>query len=78
MLSWVSWIALGLIVAVLVYAIFNMYFKKQIGMYIAAVCHLVLGILSLPSIGLYVLGLAVLELIVGIAMTVEYRRTQTN
>ncbi|WP_163539563.1 hypothetical protein [Gracilibacillus sp. YIM 98692] len=77
MISWVSWFAVGLIVAVLIYAIFSIYLKKQIGLYIAAAFHIVLGILSLPSIGLYVLGLAILEIIAGIAMTVKYRRTRT-
>lgn len=33
--------------------------------------HIVLGILSLPSIGLYVLGLAIIELVIGIIMTVK-------
>jgi hypothetical protein len=74
MISWVSWIAVGLIVAVLIYAIFSVYLKKPIGLYIAAAFHIILGILSLPSIGLYVLGLAILEIIVGIAITVKYRR----
>ncbi|MDQ0159480.1 hypothetical protein [Alkalibacillus salilacus] len=73
MTSWVSWIAVGLIVAVLLYAIFSVFLRKPIGLYIASVFHIVLGILSLPSIGLYVLGLAILEIIVGIAMTVKYR-----
>ncbi|GAB3056137.1 hypothetical protein GCM10027286_19680 [Virgibacillus ainsalahensis] len=64
MTSWVSWIAVGLIVAVLIYAIFSIYLKKPIGLYIAAAFHIVLGIFSLPSIGLYVLGLAIFEIIV--------------
>ncbi|MDC3414764.1 hypothetical protein [Terrihalobacillus insolitus] len=74
MTSWVSWIAVGLMVAVLLYAIFSVFLWKPIGLYIASAFHIVLGILSLPSIGLYVLGLAILEIIVGIAMTVKYRR----
>lgn len=78
MTSWVSWIAVGLMVAVLFYAIFSVFLRKPIGLYIASAFHIVLGILSLPSIGLYVLGLAFLEIIVGIAMTVKYRRTRTN
>ncbi|RKQ28343.1 hypothetical protein [Oceanobacillus halophilus] len=77
MTSWVSWITVGLIVAVLIYAFFSLYLKKPIGLYIAAAFHIVLGILSLPSIGLYVLGLAILEIIVGIAMTVKQHRTRT-
>lgn len=78
MTSWVSWIAVGLIVAVLLYAIFSVFLRKAIGLFIASAFHIVLGILSLPSIGLYVLGLAIIETIVGIAMTVKYRRTRTN
>ncbi|WP_085994283.1 hypothetical protein [Oceanobacillus senegalensis] len=50
MTSWVSWVAVGLIVSVLIYAFFSLYLKKPI----AAAFHIVLGILSLPSIGLYV------------------------
>lgn len=71
MTSWISWLTVGLMVAVLIYAILSVYLKKAIGLYIAAIFHLILGILSLPSIGLYVLGLAILELIVGIIMTVK-------
>lgn len=78
MISWVSWVAVGLIVAVLLYAIFSMFLKKPIGLYVAAAFHIILGVLSLPSIGLYVLGLAGLEIIVGITMTVKSRRTRTN
>ncbi|MFD2762216.1 hypothetical protein [Lentibacillus juripiscarius] len=78
MASWVSWITVGLIVAVLIYAILSVYLKKPTGLYIAAAFHIVLGILSLPSIGLYVLGFAILEVIVGIAMTAKHRRARTN
>lgn len=78
MTSWVSWVSVGLISAVFLYAILSVYLKKPIGLYIAALFHIVLGILSLPSIGLYVLGLAVLEIIVGIAMTVIFRRIRTS
>jgi len=48
------------------------------GLYIAALFHIALGILSLPSIGLYVFGLAILEIIAGIAMTVKYCGKRTN
>lgn len=75
MTSWISWVAVGLMVAVLLYAIFSVFLRKPLGLYIAAAFHLILGILSLPSIGLYVLGLAIFEIIVGIAMTVKYRHT---
>ncbi|GAA0441634.1 hypothetical protein GCM10008983_18480 [Lentibacillus halophilus] len=69
--NWVSYAAVGLMVAVLLYAIFSVFFKKPMGLYIAAALHIVLGILSLPSIGLYVLGVAIIELIIGIVMTVK-------
>lgn len=74
MTSWISWVAVGLMVAVLLYAISSVLLKKTIGLYIAAAFHIVLGIVSLPSIGLYVLGLAILELIVGVIMNVKLRR----
>lgn len=69
----ISWVAVGLMVAVLFYAIFSILLKKPLGLYIATVLHIVLGILSLPSIGLYVLGFAAIELITGVIMTVKFR-----
>ncbi|MFD2760111.1 hypothetical protein [Lentibacillus juripiscarius] len=74
MTSWISWVAVGLMVTVLLYAIFSIFLKKPLGLYIATAFHIVLDILSLPSIGLYVLGLAVIELIIGIIMTVKLHR----
>lgn len=74
MTLWISWITVGLMVLVLLYAIFSVLLRKAIGLYIAAAFHIVLGILSLPSIGLYVLGLAMIEGIVGIIMTVKHHR----
>ncbi|WP_240377933.1 hypothetical protein [Bacillus piscicola] len=76
MTSAMSWIVVGLMIAVLFYAIFSIYLKKPAGLYIAAAFHIVLGILSLPSIGLYVFGLAVLEIITGIIMMVTSRRSR--
>ncbi|HLR27016.1 MAG TPA: hypothetical protein VK112_14215 [Fodinibius sp.] len=78
MTSWISWVAVGLMVAVLLYAILSIFLKKPSGLYIATALHIVLGILSLPSIGLFVLGLAIIELIIGISMTVKYRRRRTD
>ncbi|MCD1259177.1 hypothetical protein B5M42_010035 [Paenibacillus athensensis] len=75
MASWISWLAVGLMIAVLVYAVLSVYLKKPIGLYIAAAFHIALGILSLPSIGLYVLGIAILELIVGFIMTIKTTKT---
>ncbi|WP_219914642.1 hypothetical protein, partial [Thalassobacillus sp. CUG 92003] len=67
-----TWIVIGIILAGVVYAIYSVIAKKPLGLYISMVIHFVLGILSLPSIGLYVLGLALLELIIGIVMTIKY------
>lgn len=78
MTSWISWVTVGLMVAVLLYAIFSIFLKKPVGLYIATAFHILLGILSLPSIGLYVIGLAIIELIVGISMTVKYHSIRTN
>lgn len=78
MTSWISWVAVGLMVGVLLYAIFSVFLKKSLGLYIATAFHIVLGILSLPSIGLIVLGLAVIELITGIIMTIKLRNKQTS
>jgi len=72
--SWVSWLVVGLIVAILLYAILSIYLKKQSGLYIAAGLHIMLGIMLLPSIGLYVLGLSFLEIIAGIVLAVSQRR----
>ncbi|RYG71967.1 hypothetical protein EU245_12140 [Lentibacillus lipolyticus] len=69
--DWVSYVAVGLMVAVLIYAVFSIYLKKPLGLFIAMAFHIVLGILSLPSIGLYVLGVAIIELIIGIIMIVK-------
>ena len=76
MTGWISWLTVGLMIAVLLYAALSIFLRKPIGLYIAAVFHIVLGILSLPSIGLYVLGLAILELIVGTIMT--FKTNQQN
>jgi len=45
--DWTSYVAVGLMVAILLYEIFSVFLKKPIGLYIAAVFHIVLGILSL-------------------------------
>ena len=69
--DWISYVAVGLMVAVLIYAVFSIYLKKTLGLYIAMAFHIVLGILWLPSIGMYVLGLAIIELVIGNIMTVK-------
>jgi|GEM_PF-1000407 len=69
MTSWITWLSVGLIAAVLFYAILSVFLRKPLGLYISAAFHVILGILSLPSIGVYVLGLAILELLVGIILT---------
>src|SRR5699024_7986307 len=75
MTSWITWVVAGVMIAVLLYAIFSVLLKKPIGLFIATIFHIVLGVLSLPSIGLYVLGLAVIELTTGIIMTVKLRKS---
>src|SRR5699024_9114067 len=74
MTSWITWVAIGVMIAVLLYAIFSVFLKKPTALYIAAICHIFLGVLSLPSSGLYVIGLAVIELIAGNIMTVKLRK----
>lgn len=54
--------------ATLAYALFSIYLKKSLGLFIAAVFHVVLGIVSLPSIGLYVIGVAIVEVIIGVLL----------
>lgn len=73
MVSWITLVAVGLMIAALLYAVLSVFLKKPLGLYIATAFHIVLGVLSLPSIGLYVLGVAVIELIIGIIMTVKLR-----
>ncbi|SFE28142.1 hypothetical protein SAMN05216238_1123 [Lentibacillus persicus] len=72
MSSWTIWLATGLAVSGVIYAVYSVFAKKPIGLYISAVFHIVLGILSLFSIsfaiGLYVLSLAIVELIAGIIL----------
>lgn len=72
MTSWVAGIVVGLIAAGFIYAIYSVFAKKSIGLYISAVVHIVAGVLSLVLIdfliGVCVLGLAFLELIIGIIL----------
>lgn len=77
MTSLLAWITVGLMAAVLLYAIFSMFLRKPLGLYMAAAFHVVLGVLALSSIGLYVFGLALIEIVIGISMTVKHRQTQT-
>lgn len=64
-------IAISLIVLVLLYAMLSIYLKKVVGLFIAASFHIVLGIVSLPSIGLFVLALAAIELVVGLILIIR-------
>ena len=73
MISWISILAVELIITVLLYAIISVFLGKPIGLYVATVLHIALGIISLPSIGLYVLGLAILELIIGVIVSIKFR-----
>ncbi|QDI90826.1 hypothetical protein EPH95_06255 [Salicibibacter halophilus] len=71
MTSWTAWLVVVLAVAGLVYAIYSVTTKKSLGLYISAVVHMILGVITLPSIGLIILGLAILELIGGIILTLS-------
>lgn len=72
--SFIAILSIVLVFLIIGYAIFSLYLRKPVGMLIAALLHVVLGILSLPSIGLYILGLATLELIAGIMLAI-WKRT---
>lgn len=63
-------------VVVLLYAVLSIYLRKLAGLFMAAGFHIVLGTISLPSIGLYVLGVSILELIAGIVMIVKRQGKQ--
>src|SRR5699024_4996842 len=39
MTSWITWVAIGVMIAVLLYAIFSVFLKKPTGLYIAAIFH---------------------------------------
>lgn len=66
-----TWFYMGVMIVVVAYAVFSIYLKKPLGLYIAAAFHIILGILSLPSIGLYVFGVAIIEILVGVLMTTK-------
>jgi len=67
MASWTVWIVPG----VFGNAIYSLVAKKPVGLYTSALIHIVLGIWLLSSIGLYVLGLAVLEIIAAVIMNIK-------
>ncbi|HLS66277.1 MAG TPA: hypothetical protein VK029_04695 [Pseudogracilibacillus sp.] len=69
--SFIAILSIVLVFLIIGYAIFSIYLRKPVGLFIAAILHVVLGILSLPSIGLYILGLAALELIAGITLAIR-------
>lgn len=69
--SFVTIIYFLAVFATLAYAVFSIYLKKSLGLFIAAVFHIILGFISLPSIGLYVIGFAIIEVIIGILLIVK-------
>lgn len=73
-MPWSPTFAVILMIAILVYAILSIYMKRAIGLFMAALMHVILGLLSLPSIGIYVLIIAGVELIAGIIFTLQLRR----
>lgn len=71
--DWISFVAVGCIIIVFFYGLFSIYLRKPLGLFIAATFHIILGILSLPSIGLFVLALAIIEIILGIVLTIYFK-----
>lgn len=55
----------------LVYAIFSIYVGKSLGLFIAAVFHVIIDVISLPSVGLYVIGIAIVEIIIGVVFVMK-------
>lgn len=76
--SWISWVMVGAMIVVLLYAMLSIFLNRSIGLYIAATFHVLLGVLSLPSFGLYVMGLAIVELIIGIVMSLGNHQKRVN
>lgn len=73
--AFIAILSIVLVFLIVGYAIFSIYLRKPFGLFIAALLHMILGILSLPSIGLYVLAVALLEIIGGIAFAIRKRTT---
>lgn len=76
MLFWTPTFFIIVVILVLLYAIFSIYLQKISGLYIAAGFHIILGLFSLPSIGLYVIGLAIIEIIIGMFMINKQRQNE--
>jgi len=64
----IAWITIILIITTLLYSVFSILLAKPAGLFIAAGIHIVLGVLSLPSIGWIVLFIALVECLLGIVM----------
>lgn len=73
MLTWSPAFLITVTILVLLYALFSIYLRKMTGLFIAAAFHIVLGLFSLPSIGLYVIVLAVIECIVGVVLIAKQK-----
>ncbi|HLS07041.1 MAG TPA: hypothetical protein VK079_03730 [Bacillota bacterium] len=76
MLPWSPPFFIIMVILVLLYALFSVYLKRATGLFIATTFHIVLGVLSLPSIGWYVIALAIIECFVGIMIIVKRRQHQ--
>lgn len=67
-MAWTSTLYITVMILIILYAIFSIYLKKISGLYIAACLHIILGILSLPSLGIFMFIIALLEIIVAILL----------
>lgn len=73
---WTPTFFIIVVILVLLYAIFSIYLRKVSGLLIAAGFHIILGLFSLPSIGWYVIGLAVIEIVIGIYLNSKRKLNQ--
>lgn len=64
----IAWITIILIITTVLYSVFSMLLGRPVGLFIAAGIHIVLGIISLPSIGWFVLVIALVECLLGFVM----------
>jgi len=71
MLLWTPTYFIIVVSLVLLYGIFSIYLRKISGLLIAAGFHIILGLYSLPTIGLYIIGLAIIEIAISIYMNIK-------
>ncbi|EZH64164.1 hypothetical protein DH09_00035 (plasmid) [Bacillaceae bacterium JMAK1] len=66
-----AWIVILLSALAIGLAIIGVVSKKSLLIFVAAAIHIIMGFITLPSIGLYIIGLAVLEIVLGIVMATK-------